>query len=48
MLHYLLYVDPGTGSLIYQGLLSALVTISVFSGRIKVFFKQKFNKGKDV
>ncbi len=40
MIH-LLYIDPGTGSLFYQAILSALLTGSVFFKRIKIFIKGK-------
>ncbi|MBB5637325.1 hypothetical protein HDF26_000182 [Pedobacter cryoconitis] len=40
MIKYLLYIDPGTGSLFYQAILSAVLTLSVFGSRIKVFVLQ--------
>ncbi|QNK63105.1 hypothetical protein H7F33_00840 [Pedobacter sp. PAMC26386] len=40
MIKYLLYIDPGTGSLLYQAILSAVLTLSVFGSRIKVFLVQ--------
>ena len=40
---HLLYIDPGTGSLIYQGLLSGILTISIFFGNIKNFIKSKMS-----
>ena len=44
------YIDPGTGSLILQVLLGALLTgvflIKLFFKRIKGFFRSIFQKGK--
>jgi hypothetical protein len=40
----LLYIDPGTGSLIFQALLSGLLSILIFYKRIVIFIKSKFNK----
>jgi hypothetical protein len=40
----LLYIDPGSGSLLFQALLSGLFTILVFFKRIKLFLKLKFGK----
>jgi hypothetical protein len=43
------YIDPGTGSFIIQvviGVLAgALVTLKIFWGKVKIFFKIKFSKG---
>eukprot|EP01133_Synstelium_polycarpum_P004756 gene4756-5543_t len=33
MLNHLLYIDPGTGSLFYQAILSAVLTVSIFGGQ---------------
>ena len=41
---HLLYLDPGTGSLIFQALLSGFVTIMLFFRRIVAFIKFKFGK----
>ncbi len=41
---YLLYIDPGSGSLLFQALLSGLLTVVVFFKRIVAFFKYKFGK----
>jgi hypothetical protein len=43
---YLLYIDPGSGSLLFQALLSGLLTIVVFFKRIVAFIKFKFGKHK--
>ena len=43
---YLLYIDPGSGSLLFQALLSVLLTIVVFFKRIVAFIKFKFGKHK--
>ena len=39
---YILYIDPGTGSLLFQALLSGFFTILVFFKRIKAFIMFKF------
>ncbi len=41
---YLLYIDPGSGSLLFQALLSGLLTVVVFFKRIVGFIKFKFGK----
>ncbi len=41
---YLLYIDPGSGSLLFQALLSGLLTVVVFFKRIVAFIKFKFSK----
>jgi len=41
---YLLYIDPGSGSLLFQALLSGLLTVVVFFKRIVAFIKFKFGK----
>ena len=43
---YLLYIDPGSGSLLFQALLSGLLTVVVFFKRIVAFIKFKFGKNK--
>ncbi len=43
---YLLYIDPGSGSLLFQALLSRLLTVLVFFKRIVSFIKFKFGKHK--
>jgi hypothetical protein len=43
---YLLYIDPGSGSLLFQALLSGLLTVLVFFKRIIAFIKFKFGKQK--
>ena len=43
---YLLYIDPGSGSLLFQALLSGLLTVLVFFKRIVAFIKFKFGKQK--
>jgi hypothetical protein len=40
----LLYLDPGSGSLLLQALLSGFLTIVIFFKRIVAFFKFKFTK----
>jgi len=44
------YLDPGTGSFIFQliiaALLGGLFSIKIFWKRIKIFLKNLFSKGK--
>jgi hypothetical protein len=40
----ILYIDPGSGSLLFQALISALLTIAVFFNRIFFFFKYFLKK----
>lgn len=44
---YILYIDPGTGSLLFQALLSGFLTIVVFFKRIKAFIMLKFMSKED-
>lgn len=37
-----LYLDPGTGSLLFQALISGFLTIMIFFKKIVAFFKLKF------
>ncbi len=37
--HEILYIDPGTGSVFYQVILSGILTALVFFKRIKDFFR---------
>jgi len=46
MSHFFLYVDPGTGSLLFQTLLSGLLTALLFFKRIVAYFKYIFGKKK--
>jgi hypothetical protein len=41
MIRFLLYIDPGSGSLFYQVILSVMLTGSIVFSRIKNFFKKK-------
>lgn len=45
------YLDPGTGSYIFQIALAALVgalfAVRLFWGRIKAFFRRLFSKGAE-
>jgi hypothetical protein len=43
----LLYIDPGSGSLLFQALLSGLLTIVVFFKRIVAYIKFRFGKVKE-
>ena len=47
MSQYLLYIDPGSGSLLFQALLSGLLTVLVFFKRIVTYVKYKFGKKKE-
>lgn len=44
LLFVLLYLDPGSGSLLFQALISGFLTIMIFFKRIVAFFKFKFMK----
>ncbi len=39
---HLLYIDPGSGSLLFQVLLSALLTVSVFFKKVVSFLRYLF------
>jgi len=41
MILHLLYIDPGTGSLFYQAILSGVLTVSVFYKSISTYIKSK-------
>ena len=44
---FILYIDPGTGSLLFQALLSGLLTVVVFFKRIMAFIKLKFGRKEE-
>ena len=44
---FILYIDPGTGSLLFQALLSGFLTILVFFKKIMAFIKLKFMPKED-
>jgi hypothetical protein len=44
---FLLYVDPGAGSLFFQAILSGFLTFIVFYKRIIMYIKLKFKKDKE-
>lgn len=44
---FFLYIDPGSGSLLFQALLSGLLTVIVFFKRIVAYFNYKFGKKKE-
>ena len=46
MILFLAYIDPGSGSLLFQALLSGLLTVLVFFKRIVAYFKYKIGKKK--
>jgi len=46
MIHFLAYIDPGSGSLLFQALLSGLLTILVFYKRVIAYIKHLFSKKK--
>ncbi len=39
---YLIYIDPGSGSLLFQMLLSGMLTAIVFLKKIKLYLKTLF------
>ena len=41
------YIDPGTGSLIIQGIIGAIATCMVFFNNIKIKLKKIFKSKKD-
>ena len=43
---FFLYIDPGSGSLLFQAILSGLATGLIFLKKILTFFKIKFGKNK--
>ncbi len=47
MITQLLYIDPGTGSLLFQALLSGFFTILLFFKKIKMYILYKFKKKDD-
>ncbi len=46
IMNYLAYIDPGSGSLLFQALLSGLLTILVFYKRVIAYIKHFFSKKK--
>lgn len=44
---HLLYIDPGSGSLFFQMLLSGMLTGIVFLKRIKLYLKSLFGNKAD-
>ncbi len=43
----ILYIDPGTGSLLFQLLLSGIVSGLIFFNKVVLFFKKFFSKSDD-
>ena len=43
----LAYFDPGTSSLLVQGLVAVIASVSVFWGHLKTFFHSLFSKSED-
>ena len=43
----LLYIDPGSGSLLFQAILSGILTAAVFFKRIVAFLKFRFGIKKN-
>ena len=43
---YFLYIDPGSGSLLFQALLAGFLTILTFHKRIIAYIRFKFGKKK--
>jgi hypothetical protein len=44
---HLLYIDPGSGSLLFQALLSGFLTVALFFKRILTYLKIRFRKKND-
>ena len=44
---FLLYIDPGSGSLLFQALISAFLTVAVFYKKIIFYVKAKFGNFKN-
>ena len=44
---FILYIDPGSGSLLFQALLSGLLTVVVFFIRIVAYIKFRFGKAEE-
>ncbi len=42
-----LYIDPGSGSLLFQAILSGVLTAAVFFKRILAFLKLRFGRNKN-
>ena len=47
MTNILLYIDPGSGSLIFQALVSGFLTLLVFYKRVIAYIKSFFFKEND-
>ena len=45
--NHILYIDPGSGSLLFQMLLSGLLTILVFFKKISLHVRALFSKKND-
>jgi hypothetical protein len=48
MCHFFLYIDPGTGSLLFQALVSGMLTALVFFRKIIAYFKYKLGNKKNL
>jgi len=46
MIHYLLYIDPGSGSYLVQIIAAAAVGVAVFFKNIKLYIKSFFHRSK--
>jgi hypothetical protein len=44
MIHYLLYIDPGSGSYLVQVIAAAVVGIALFFKNIKLYIKAFFTR----
>jgi len=47
MIHQLMYLDPGSGSLLFQALLSGMLTVLVFFKKIVQFVRLSFSRKKN-
>lgn len=44
MMHYLIYIDPGSGSYLIQALVAAVTGVLFFFKNIRMYLIDKFNR----
>jgi hypothetical protein len=44
MMHYLIYIDPGSGSYVIQALVAAVTGGLFFFKNIRIYLRDKFNR----
>lgn len=44
MIHYLLYLDPGSGSYLVQMIVAAVLGVAMFFKNIKLYIKSLFHR----